>query len=172
MLYKGVGADGLKTGHTEASGYGLTGSAMRNGRRLVLVANGFTSVKARASESERIIDWAYRAWGNYKLFSKGDKVIDAKVWLGKAETAPVLIQNDLLISMPRRARKKMKVTVKLVEPLQAPIEAGAKIATLVVAAPNFDTIEAPLVAGMAVKRLGPIGRLNEVVRFLVWGNKN
>jgi serine-type D-Ala-D-Ala carboxypeptidase (penicillin-binding protein 5/6) len=172
LLYKGIGADGLKTGHTEASGYGLTGSAVRNGRRLVLVANGFTSVKARAGESERIIDWAYRAWGNYKLFSKGEKVIDAKVWLGTTESAPVLIQNDLLISMPRKARKKMKVTVKLEEPLQAPIEEGAKVATLVIAAPHFETIEAPLVAGASVKRLGPVGRLNEVVRFLVWGNKN
>ena len=172
LLYKGVGADGLKTGYTEASGYGIAGSVVRNGRRLILVANGFTSVKARSSESERIFEWAYRAWGNYKLFSKDEKIIDAEVWLGTAETVPVLIQNDLLISMPRKARKKMKVTVKLEEPLKAPIEAGAKIATLVVAAPNFDTIEVPLVAGTAMKRLGPVGRLNEVVQFLVWGNKN
>jgi serine-type D-Ala-D-Ala carboxypeptidase (penicillin-binding protein 5/6) len=172
LLYKGVGADGLKTGHTEASGYGLTGSAVRNGRRLVVVVNGLTSVKARSSESERIIDWAYRSWGNYKLFSQGDKVIDANVWLGAKETAPVLIQNDLLISMPRKARKKMKVSVKMEEPIPAPIAAGAKIATLVVAAPDFDTIEVPLVAGITVKRLGPVGRLNEAVRHLVWGNKN
>jgi D-alanyl-D-alanine carboxypeptidase (penicillin-binding protein 5/6) len=83
-----------------------------------------------------------------------------------------LIQNDLLISMPRKARKKMKVSVKMEEPIPAPIAAGAKIATLVVAAPDFDTIEVPLVAGITVKRLGPVGRLNEAVRHLVWGNKN
>ncbi|MBT5110687.1 MAG: D-alanyl-D-alanine carboxypeptidase [Rhodospirillaceae bacterium] len=172
LLYKGVGADGLKTGHTEASGYGLTGSAARNGRRLVVVVNGLMSVKARSSESERIIDWAYRSWGNYKLFSRGEKVIDANVWLGVKETAPVLIQNDLLISMPRKARKKMKVSVKMQDPIPAPVVAGAKIATLVVAAPDFETIEIPLVAGITVKRLGPVGRLNEAVRHLVWGNKN
>lgn len=172
LLYKGVGADGLKTGHTEASGYGLTGSAVRNGRRLVVVVNGLMSVKARSSESERIIDWAYRSWGNYKLFSQGDKVLDANVWLGAKETAPVLIQNDLLISMPRKARKKMKVSVKMEDPIPAPIAAGTKIATLVVVAPDFEAIEIPLVAGITVKRLGPVGRLNEAVRHLVWGNKN
>jgi D-alanyl-D-alanine carboxypeptidase (penicillin-binding protein 5/6) len=171
LLYKSVGADGLKTGHTEASGYGLTASTIRNGRRLILVANGFKSVKARSNGSERIIDWAYRAWSNYQLFSKSENLIDAEVWLGAKASIPVIIENDLLISMPRKSRKKMKVSVKLDEPIPAPIAKGDRVATLVVSAPDFETLEIPLVAGAAVDRLGPVGRLGEAVRYLVWGGK-
>ncbi|MBL4720777.1 MAG: D-alanyl-D-alanine carboxypeptidase [Alphaproteobacteria bacterium] len=171
LLYKSVGADGLKTGHTEASGYGLTASTTRNGRRMILVANGFKSVKARSNGSERIIDWAYRSWSNYKLFSKSEKLIDASVWLGMKDSIPVIIENDLTISMLRKSRKKMKVSVKLDEPIPAPITAGARVATLIVSAPDFETLEIPLVAGVAVNRLGPVGRLGEAVRFLVWGGK-
>ena len=87
------------------------------------------------------------------------------------DSIPVIIENDLLISMPRKSRKKMKVAVKLDEPIPAPIAIGARVATLVVSAPDFETLEIPLVAGAAVDRLGPVGRLGEAVRYLVWGGK-
>ncbi|NIS30629.1 MAG: D-alanyl-D-alanine carboxypeptidase, partial [Actinobacteria bacterium] len=82
LLYRNIRADGLKTGHTEASGYGLVASAERNDRRLVLVVNGLDSAKARAQEGERLIDWGFRAFGTYELFAAGDIVDEAPVWLG------------------------------------------------------------------------------------------
>lgn len=171
LLYKNMGADGLKTGHTEASGYGLTASAERNGRRLIAVANGFPSVKVRAAGTERLIDWGFRVWKNYALFEAGDTVTEAQVWLGEAETVPVVIKNKLTITIPRKSRSKMKVAVAYEEPLPAPIAAGSQIATLVVTAPDSERIEIPLYAGADVAQLGPVGRLGEALRYLVWGGK-
>jgi len=82
LLYKYSGADGLKTGHTEASGYGLVASAKRDGRRLILVINGLTSVKERSAESERLLDYGFREFNNYKLFKAGDEIDTLSVWLG------------------------------------------------------------------------------------------
>lgn len=171
LLYKNMGADGLKTGHTEASGYGLTASALRNGRRLIVVANGFDSVKARAAGSERLIDWGFRNWNNYELFKGDEKVADAQVWLGDADSIPIVIKQPLVITIPRKSRDKLKVTVAYDNPIPAPIEAGAQVAKLIVTAPDVETIEIPLYAGAGVGQLGPVGRLGEAFRYLVWGGK-
>lgn len=171
LLYKNMGADGLKTGHTEASGYGLTASALRNGRRLIVVANGFDSVKARAAGSERLIDWGFRNWNNYELFKGGEKVADAEVWLGDVNSVPIVIKQPLVITIPRKSRDKLKVTVTYDNPIPAPIKAGAQVAKLIVTAPDVETIEIPLYAGAGVGQLGPVGRLGEAFRYLVWGGK-
>ena len=171
LLYKDMGADGLKTGHTEASGYGLVGSAKRGDRRIIVVANGFSSVKDRAAGGERLIDWGFRAWNNYALFGAGDKVTDAQVWLGDAETVPVVIKEPLVVTIPREARAKMKVAVSYDEPLPAPIATGDKVATLVVSAPGATSVSVPLFAGSDVGQLGPVGRLGAAMRYLLWGGK-
>src|SRR5438045_3501349 len=110
LLYKGVGADGLKTGHTEEAGYSLTASVKREDRRIILVLGGLPTMKARAQESERLIEWAFREFNNYKLFAAGDKVEDAEVWLGSDPKVPLTVGKDLVVTLPRRARKDMKVT--------------------------------------------------------------
>ena len=130
LLYRDSGADGLKTGHTEASGYGLAASAKRNGRRVVLVLNGLTSVRQRSSESLRLIDWAFRAFDNYALFQAGDTVSDAEVWLGKSQTVPLVIESGLVITMPRKARRQMKVAITYEGPVPAPIARGQPLARL------------------------------------------
>ena len=171
LLYKNMGADGLKTGRTQASGYGLTASAKRNNRRLIVVANGFSSVKARAAGSERLIDWGFRTWNNYALFEAGEKIADVPVWLGEADSVPLLIKDKLVITIPRKSRSKMKVAVSYEEPVPAPIKVGTQIATLVVTAPDTDEMEIPLYAGADVPQLGPVGRLGEALRYLFWGGK-
>ena len=171
LLYKNMGADGLKTGHTQASGYGLSASAKRNNRRLIVVANGFSSVKARAAGSERLIDWGFRTWNNYALFEAGEKIADVPVWLGEADSVPLLIKDKLVITIPRKSRSKIKVAVSYEEPVPAPIKVGTQIATLVVTAPDTDKMEIPLYAGADVPQLGPVGRLGEALRYLVWGGK-
>ena len=77
LLYKNMGADGLKTGHTEEAGYSLTASLVRGNRRIVMVLGGLPSMKARAEESERLADWAFREFNNYQLFAAGEKIDDA-----------------------------------------------------------------------------------------------
>src|ERR1700746_4200452 len=91
LLYKGVGADGLKTGHTEEAGYSLTASGVRANRHIILVMSGLPTMKARAQESERLIEWPFREFGDYRLFAAGDKVDDGEVWLGAApQVAPLV----------------------------------------------------------------------------------
>lgn len=169
LLYKGIGADGLKTGHTSEAGYGLTTSAERNGRRIVLVVNGLNSKKERSSESERLMDWAFREFNNYALYNQNDVVSDAEVWLGTAGRVPLVINQDVVITMPRKARKGMKVTVKYDGPIPAPIVAGTPIASLEISAPNEETVTVPLLAGADVGALGLVGRLGAAIDFLLWG---
>ena len=169
LLYKGIGADGLKTGHTNAAGYGLTASVKRAGRRLVLVVNGLDSVRARTSESQSLIEWGFREFDNYNLLNAGEPVESVAVWLGTAKTVPLVLSEDVHLTLPRSARKKLKVSVAVEEPIPAPIEKGQRIATLKIAAPEIETIEFPLFAGEAVERLGAIKRVMAAVGYLVWG---
>jgi D-alanyl-D-alanine carboxypeptidase (penicillin-binding protein 5/6) len=169
LLYKNLGADGLKTGHTEEAGYGLTGSAVQDGRRLIIVVSGLKSMKERGSESQRLITWGFREFKNYPLFVAGDTVEEAPVWQGQAKTVPLVLAEDLTVTLPRNSRKKMTVTVRHDGPVPAPIEAGQEVATLVIAAPGAETVEVPLRAGASVERLGLLGRFFSNVKHLVFG---
>ena len=163
------GADGLKTGHTEASGYGLTASAVRDGRRLVLVINGLDSEKARAVEAERLISWGFREWNRYPLFQAGETVADAPVWLGEEGTVPMIVKDDVLLTMRRKHRDQLTVKVKYTEPVPAPIAKDSILGSLVIEAPELQTIELPLYAAEEVPQLGMFGRLNAAFKYLLWG---
>ena len=169
LLYKDLGADGMKTGHTQESGYGLVATVKRGERRLILVVNGLPNVKVRARESERLIEWGYREFENYSLFKAGERVSDADVWLGTSPTVPLYIQSDLLITLPRKARQAMKVSVAYEGPIPAPIKAGDRLARLTVTAPDVDPIEVSLVAAEDVERLGFLGRLSAALKSVLWG---
>jgi len=169
LIYKGMNADGMKTGHTMESGYGIVGTALRKGRRLVLVVNGLSSKKLRSSESERLLEWGFREFKNYELFKADDVVTDAKVWLGQKGSVPLLIERKLTLTLPKKARRDMKVAVSYDGPLPAPIKKGQRLATLTITAPGVDTLKIPLVAGEPVARLGLVGRLGAAFDFIVWG---
>lgn len=169
LLYKKIGADGLKTGHTTRAGYGLTGSAIRDGRRLILVLNGMTSAKARSREAERMIEYGFREFTNYALFEAGATVGEADVWLGDAATVPLVIEEVLVTTLTRKARRKMKVKLVYDGPIAAPIEKGARIATLTITTPDAEPFEVPLVAGAEVGKLGPLSRIGAAIGYMVWG---
>ena len=170
LLYKKVGADGLKTGHTEESGYGLVASATRDGRRLVLVVNGLESVNQRSRESERLINWGFRQFKNYALFSAGEEVSRAKVWLGDLSEVPLVIDRDLAVTLPLSARKGLDVQVVYDGPVPAPIRKGDPIASLQIGAPGMAAITIPLKAGDDVGRLGFFGRLTAMLMHRVTGD--
>jgi len=169
LLYKDVGADGLKTGHTQDSGYGLAASALRKERRLVLVVNGLESVNQRASESGRLLDWGFREFKTYEMFSAGQTVIEADTWLGDSATVPLVLEQDFALTLARKARPAMKATVIYDGPIAAPIGKGAEVGKLVITAPETETVEVPLVAGADVGRLGTFKRLGAALSYLVWG---
>ena len=149
LLYKEMDADGLKTGHTRESGYGLAASINRRDRRLILVVNGLPSKKARSAEPERLLEWAYREFANYALFKAGDTVEEAEIWLGDAARVPLMIKQAIHLSLPRKDRRKMKVTVSYTGPIPAPIVKGQEIAKLVISTPSTVPLSTTSPAGMA-----------------------
>jgi serine-type D-Ala-D-Ala carboxypeptidase (penicillin-binding protein 5/6) len=158
LLYKNVGADGLKTGHTKDAGYGLAASAKQNDRRIILVVTGLPSIKVRGEESERLIDYAFREFEDVTLAKAGDTLSTAEVWLGDADSVPLQAPKDLVVTVPRRAAADLKVTVVYDGPVSAPIRKGDVVAELSISAPGIPALETPLVAGADVDRRGPIGR--------------
>jgi len=171
LLYKDLGADGLKTGHTEESGYSLLASLHRDKRRIVLMLSGLPSMKARAQESERLAQWAYREFNDYRLFSAGEKVDDVGVWLGTTVKVPLTVDRDVVVTLPRKSRKDMKVTVSFNQPIPAPVRKGDEVGKLTVTAPDMTPVDAPLRAGAAVDRMGGLGRMATVAAHLIWGDR-
>ena len=169
LLYRNIGADGLKTGHTEEAGYGLTASAIRGDRRIVMVLNGLGSIRQRSQESLRVMEWAFRTFKPYALFKKDEVITKADIWLGDAPSVSLMIPEDLKLTLSREARDKMKVTVKMNNPVAAPVRKGQKLATLVVTAPNFQTREIPLLAAEDVGQLGFVGRIGAAIKHVIWG---
>lgn len=159
LLSDKIGADGLKTGHTEVSGYGLTASAKRGERRLILVLNGLSSTSQRAREAERLLEWGFRSFESYPLVQGKQIVEHAPVWLGDRESVPLVLAEPLTVTLSRATRKDMKVTIRYDAPVPAPIRKGDKVGILTVSAPGISTIERPLVADASVEPLGPVGRV-------------
>jgi D-alanyl-D-alanine carboxypeptidase (penicillin-binding protein 5/6) len=169
LLGRLKGADGLKTGHTENAGYGLTSSAIRNGRRLILVLNGMPSVRARKTESERILDWGFREFGNFNLFAADEIITSVGVWLGEKSSIPLLAKEGVLLTMERKHRKSLKVIIRHMEPIPAPIKKGSKLGDIFVNVADRGQIQIPLIAGEDAQRLGPSGRISASLGYLLWG---
>jgi D-alanyl-D-alanine carboxypeptidase (penicillin-binding protein 5/6) len=172
LLYKDLGADGLKTGHTEEAGYSLVGSAKRGDRRILVVLSGLPSAKARAQESERLIEWAFREYNTVPLFTAGATVDETRVWLGEQPKVPLTVAKDLVVTVPRKSRKDMKVTVTYDQPAAAPIKKGQPLGKIMVAVPDTPPVEMPLIAAADVERMGPFGRMATVAGHMIWGSRN
>jgi serine-type D-Ala-D-Ala carboxypeptidase (penicillin-binding protein 5/6) len=170
LLYKNMGVDGLKTGHTEEAGYGLSASAMRNGRRLILVVHGLAGVNERSQESERLLEWGFREFDNATIAKAGEPIETAPVWLGTAPTVPLTVASDVKVTLPRSARRKMTAAVRFEGPLPAPVRKGEQVATMRIEAEGMPPMEIPLVAGADVERLGMMGRFGANLRYLFLGS--
>src|SRR4051812_34328719 len=169
LVQKGL-ADGLKTGHTDEGGYGVVASAQRNGRRVIVVVNGLTSMHQRREESERLLEWAFREFENVTLFTAGDTIENAKVWLGTRPTVPLVGGRDLVITMPRQWRQSAKIALVYDTPIPAPINRGDVLGKLTVSGRGVPTMEVPLLAGADVGRLGLPGRAMAVMSRYVLGS--
>ena len=168
LVQKGT-ADGLKTGHTEAGGYGLCASAKHGDRRVILVLNGMDSMHQRAEEGERLMDWAFANFEDVTLFAATDVVERVPVWLGEVPTVPLVGERDLVMTMPRNWRNHAKVSVSYQTPIRAPIAKGTPLGRLVVSGDGVPSMDAPLVAGATVPKLSLPGRAMAVLSHYVTG---
>ena len=167
LLYRAMNVDGLKTGHTDVGGFGLTASALRNGRRMVLVLNGMTDMQARADESAKLLDWGYREYGFYQVAKAGDVVAEAPVWLGHAKTVKLVVASDVAMTLPRSARSGLKEEAVFDQPVNAPITKGQQLGKLVVTAPGTETKEIALIAQHGVGQVGFFARLSAKIHLLL-----
>jgi serine-type D-Ala-D-Ala carboxypeptidase (penicillin-binding protein 5/6) len=169
LLHRDVGADGLKTGYTEEAGYGLTASAVRDGRRLVLVLAGLERAGDRGREAERLLDYGYRQFKSYQLFSAGEAVGQAGVWLGSEATVPLVLEQDVVISLTPEGRRDLEVKVVYDGPIPAPVVKGARVAELEIVAPGIEPRRLPLVANKEVRAANLLSRVTSALGYLIWG---
>ncbi len=168
LVYGTQGADGLKTGHTEESGYGLVGSAIRDGQRVVMVLNGMQSMKQRSSESRRLMDLMFREFKLYRFYGQDEAVDRANVWLGTQNKVNLALKEPLELVLARSDRRKLKVSVQWTDPVPAPIKAGQTVGTLVLELPSGKT-SYELLAADDVAALGMFDRVGEALKYLIFG---
>jgi serine-type D-Ala-D-Ala carboxypeptidase (penicillin-binding protein 5/6) len=161
------GADGLQTGHTEEAGYGLTASAKRGERRLILVFNGLPTMRARGEESERLLEWGFREFENVSLFRAGETVEEVPVYLGDRRTVPLVGARDVVVTLPRQWRRNLQARLRYDAPVAAPIAKGRELGRLEVSGQGVPPMSLPLLAGADVNRLGLIPRIPAVLEHLI-----
>jgi len=154
LLYRNMGVDGIKTGHTDSGGYGLMASGVYQGRRVIAVLNGMDSEQARADEGATLMDWGMKNFTDRKLFKAGDTVENARVVLGRTPSIPLIVKEDVALTLPKAASDDFKVTVKYKEPLTAPIAKDQELGTVTIEVPHAEPMVKILYAGADAPKLG------------------
>ncbi|MDE3060680.1 MAG: D-alanyl-D-alanine carboxypeptidase, partial [Pseudomonadota bacterium] len=162
-----IGVDGLKTGHTDAGGYGITLSAKQGDRRLILVINGMESDNERVEEGDKLLRWGFREFENRTLVHKGQKIADADVWFGRQPQVSLVADSDVVMTLPTNAEGEVKFTLKYIDPLPAPVAKGAHVADLVITPEGGDARTVPLVAGEGVEKLSGMKRLLATLNYYI-----
>jgi D-alanyl-D-alanine carboxypeptidase (penicillin-binding protein 5/6) len=167
LLRLNIGADGLKTGHTQEAGYGLVGSAVQDGRRVIFAISGMETAKDRAEISEQIVNWAFRQFSESTLARQGERVADAEVWMGKQPRVGLVPAEDVTVLLPVLAQNKVKAEVVYNGPVQAPVEKGQELAQLILMPEELPEIRIPLVAENAVPEGGFAVRMRTATSVLM-----
>ncbi|MEC3860086.1 D-alanyl-D-alanine carboxypeptidase family protein [Mesobacterium sp. TK19101] len=167
LLGLGIGADGMKTGHTQEAGYGLVGSAKQGNRRVIFAITGLDSAKARAEESEAIVNWAFRQFAEKTVVEGGKRVAEAEVWMGDAPGVGLVTRKDLNMLLPVTGQGEVAAEVVYTGPIQAPISAGQQIAELVIRPEGLPEQRVPLVAETAVGKGGVLKRVTTAAQAIL-----
>lgn len=167
LLALGIGADGLKTGHTSEAGYGLVGSAKQGDRRVIFVITGLDSAQARAEEAERIVNWAFRQFAQRDVARGGTRIAQADVWMGEAPHVGLMLEEDLSLLVPTAGGTEIDAEVIFNGPIQAPVTQGDAIAELVIRLENLPETRVPLVADTTIAAGGFSTRLRTAADVLV-----
>ena len=162
------GYDGLKTGRTSQSGYGIVASSKRDDRRIISVVNGLDSNKERINEIKKLVNWSFRDFKNFHLYNAGDTIDHAKVWLGKESFVPLILNQDLNITVNKKDINKLKITLSYQTPIIAPIKEGDKIAELIISNGN-DTETKAIYSGQKIEKINKLYRSFSIINYLLFG---
>ena len=170
LLQAGVpGVDGMKTGFTDGSGYGLVATAARDDRRIITVLAGLESSAQRRTEGERLLEYGFREFQEYRLFEPGVPVTETGVWQGVAPKVALVVPDLVAVTLSREARKQLVVKLSYLSPVPAPIQAGERVGQAEITAPGLPPLTAPLVAAGDVARAGLLARATGSLSYLIWG---
>ena len=170
LLYKNLGADGIKTGYLAVERYSLASSVYRNGRRLIAVGSGFDTKNDRSKESAKLITWGLTSFDLIEIAKTNTPLDNAEVWLGKKETVVVYVKSDVYKTIPKARKKNLKVSIIYNGPIQAPIKKDDILGKLTVYYKNELIDEYDLFAFEDVKKLNVFSRLMKSINFLIWGD--
>ncbi len=166
LLNLGIGADGLKTGHTSEAGYGLVGSAVQGNRRIIFVISGLPDEASRAEEAESIVNWAFRQFVEKTVVTKGTRLANVPVWMGAEQSVGMVVPEDVTLLVPAVVRGGIEAEISYETPLRAPIAEGQQIGTLVVDLPDLERQELPLTAETSVAKGGFVPRVRTAATVL------
>ena len=170
LLYKSLGADGIKTGYLAVEKYSLASSVERNGRRLIAVGSGFNTKNDRSRESAKLLTWGLTNFDLVEITKANTPIEDIDVWLGKKDTVKTYIKNDIYKTIPKAKKRLLKLSLNYNGPIQAPIKKDDILGKLKLTY-NGDLIEEyDLLAYEDVKKLNVFSRLMKSINFLIWGN--
>ena len=169
LLYTFEGADGFKTGYTDAAGYGLVGSAERGDRRLIVVLNGLESSKSRAQESLRLMDWGFNNFQLVDFYKKNEVIQEVDTWLGKEDKVDLVALEDISVSIPKAQLSSAKVTVLVEEPIATPIKIGDQIAKLQISFADKQ-VDFPLYSGEDIDQKNFFSRIFSAIYYIILGS--
>ncbi|MEL6520362.1 MAG: D-alanyl-D-alanine carboxypeptidase family protein [Pseudomonadota bacterium] len=167
LLKLGIGADGLKTGHTQEAGYGLVGSAVQGNRRIVFVITGLQSEQEREEEAERIVAWAFRQFVQRTVSEEGTRMAEVPVWLGTEQRIGLVLPEDLDMLLPAQNSDKLNAELSYETPARAPIATGDVLGTLTITPTDMQPYEIPLVAERDIPRGGFLPRIRTAASVLI-----
>jgi|TARA_Y200000002_G_scaffold243365_1_gene201345 D-alanyl-D-alanine carboxypeptidase (penicillin-binding protein 5/6) len=170
LLYTMNGADGLKTGHTNESGYGLIGSVKRNDRRVTIVINGLNSKKKRTFESKRLFNIVFRETALLSLFNKKNTLVKANVWLGKQSEVKLVALKPFTKIVSPLEFNKTKIKVEWMDPIAAPIRRGDIVGNIYITIPGKKTIKQDMISSEDIKKMSSLIRVKSILKFLLYGD--
>ena len=168
FLRMDLGVDGLKTGHTMQSGYGVIVSSKRDDRRIIAFVSGLNSNDERTSEILKLLNYSYRGFKSYQILKKDQLIEKAKVWKGKKEAVSLIVNEDINLLLDIPARRGIRLEYLYKEPIIAPIHKGDKLGEVHIIYPNSETIEVPLVAGEEVKKKNAFINVIDTIRHFIF----
>ena len=170
LLYKNLGADGIKTGYLAVEKYSLASSIIRNERRLIAVGSGFKTRKERSKESQKILTWGLTNFDTIEIAKKNEKFAELDVWLGQKDKVAVYVDQDIYKTIKKARLRNLEVKILYKGPIEAPIEKDAKVARLVVNYEGNLLSDYDLLAAEKVKKKNIISRIIKSINYLIWGD--
>lgn len=161
--------DGIKTGQTNAGGFGVMISAVQGDRRVIVVINGAVSKAERKKQAAQLTEYALRAFGNYSLFKAGQVIGHAPVWLGQQDTVPLVAKYSLRMTLMRHTYENLRAQVTYRSPVPAPVQAGDELGSVILSGPGIDPEEIPVLAGATVDSVGRLERVSTGIRYIIFG---